>query len=210
MRIEAFCYNSKEELASNTYVLIQGKECLVVDPSCDYDGVIDFIINNNLTPKAILLTHAHYDHIRGVNRFIKRFNLPLYCHELDIPALKDPRLNCSDELNITVDTEAIPVFDNQELNLLKDETIKVIHTPFHTVGSVCYYFKNSKMLISGDTLFKYTIGRDDLITSCPSQKRDSLRKLTLLPKETKVYPGHSQTTTIRDELLFNRLLKREI
>lgn len=210
MKIECFYYNSREELAANTYLLIDKNECVVVDPSCDYDGVIEYINNNNLKLKAILITHAHFDHIRGVNRLAKCFNTPIYCHFLDIDALKNPHLNCSEENNVIVNFAPIAIEDGQILNLLKNEPIKVIHTPYHTIGSVCFYFTKSKILISGDSLFKMTIGRDDLPTSDPNSKRSSLSKLSVLPEETKVYPGHGSMTTIKHELLFNRFLKREI
>lgn len=210
MRVESFCYNSKEELAANTYILISKKECVVIDPSCDYDGIINYITKNKLELKAILITHAHFDHIRGVNRLANRFGVPIYCHELDINALHDPELNCSNDMNIRVAFNVNSLCDGEELKFFKDETIRVIHTPYHTVGSVCYYLKNSNILFSGDSLFKMTIGRDDLITSVPELRSDSLKKIAALPDETKVYPGHGSITTIGHELLFNRFLKREI
>ena len=84
----------------------------------------------------------------------------------------------------------------------------MIHTPFHTRGSVCYYFINNKWLISGDTLFKTSIGRDDLPGAMPEKRRESLEKLKTLPKETRIYPGHGPNSTIGSELILNRFLSR--
>ena len=109
---------------------------------------------------------------------------------------------------IRIEKEPILLNDKEELNLLSGDTIKVIHTPFHTVGSVCYYFINNKWLFSGDTLFRLSIGRDDLPGSIRAKKNESLAKLTSLPKELKIYPGHGQNSTLEMELMLNNFLRK--
>lgn len=209
MKVETFSYNSVDELASNCYLLIDSKrKCVIIDPSVDYDGIVNFIINNKLTPVAILLTHGHYDHIKGVKRLVKRFSLPIYIHSLEVETLSDPFLNRSEELNIILDIPVQTVEDGDRLKLLKDDDIIVIHTPYHTIGSVCYYLKKDGLLFSGDTVFKMTIGRADLSTSTPRYKEESLGKIKSLPKETVIYPGHGRSTVLSNELAFNRFLMR--
>lgn len=211
MHVEKFDYNDKEELLANTYVISDDyKKAVIIDPSSDGDGLCSYLIKNNLEPVAILLTHGHFDHIRGVNKLVDKYNLPIYIHENDRDFLIDPLFNCSYMLKkqIRIEKEPILLNDKEELNLLSGDTIKVIHTPFHTVGSVCYYFINNKWLFSGDTLFRLSIGRDDLPGSIRAKKNESLAKLTSLPKELKIYPGHGQNSTLEMELMLNNFLRK--
>ena len=210
MHVEKFDYNDKEELLANTYVISDDyKKAVIIDPSSDGDGLSSYLIKNNLEPVAILLTHGHFDHIRGVNKLVDKYNLPIYIHENDREFLIDPFFNCSYMLKkqIRIEKEPILLNDKEELNLLSGDTIKVIHTPFHTVGSVCYYFINNKLLFSGDTLFMNSIGRDDLPTSNRRKRNSSLDKIKLLPKECKIYPGHGPNTSLNKELLLNHFLQ---
>lgn len=208
MRVEKFTYNDYDDLNANTYVVIDGVDAVVIDPSINNDKVGDFLVKNNLTLKAALLTHGHFDHIRGVDRLINRFNCPLYIHFDDEEILKDTYLNCSyfDSSNVVVNAKAITVTDKEIIDVLSDK-IEVIHTPFHTRGSVCYYFTNNKLLFSGDTLFAGSIGRDDFPNSISKCRKSSLDKLKRLPKEIKIYPGHGENTVLEREIALNHFLQ---
>ena len=208
MKVEKFDYNDIEELFANTYIVSDDNgNAVIIDPSVDNDRVGDYIVKNSLTPKAILLTHGHFDHIRGIDRLAKRFSIPLYLHYEEKDFLIDPYLNCSDfDKELVVTTEPIVVTDGEELRML-DDTIKVIHTPFHTEGSACYYFLNNNLLFTGDTLFKMSIGRSDLPTGDSRKIESSLSKLKTLPKETKIYPGHGPNSTLGFELMLNNFFK---
>lgn len=210
MHIETFSYNSKEELAANTYVISNSKnEAIVIDPSCDYDGIINYLINHKLKLVAIFLTHGHFDHLKGVNRLVKHFRVQIYCNPLEEPLLTDSELNCSNNFSAPIIVEAKPQYlKDQDTFKFGDQNIVVLHTPYHTLGSNCYYFEKEHVLFSGDSLFKMSIGRDDLITSCPEYKHESLNKLKNLPEDTKVYPGHGNSTVLKNELLFNRFFNR--
>ena len=209
MHIEKFYYNSIDDLLANTYVVSDDKnKCVVIDPGKDDDGVINYLENHKLLPVAILLTHGHIDHIGGVNRLAERYRVSVYIHELDLEMLYQPRLNLSSEFgkDFKINANVVAIKDKEEFKFLNEDIIKVLHTPFHTKGSVCYYFVNNKCLFSGDTLFKESIGRDDLPNADPSKTHESLQKLKNLPKETKIYPGHGPNTTMDNELLLNNFL----
>ena len=192
MKVKAFIYNGFYELCANTYVLYDESECVIVDSGKNNDDVVNFIKENHLQVKGILLTHGHFDHIQGLPALLKAFNAPLYIHEEDECMLRDPHLNGSDRFSrsdIAFDYKVITFTDGEELKLLKSQ-IKVIHTPFHTKGSSCFYLKDNKMLFTGDTLFEQGIGRTDFIHSIPELTHSSLSKLNKLEKDITIYPGH--------------------
>ena len=208
--VKPFIYNTRDELMSNCYVVFDAhKRCMIIDPSCNYDGVVNYVKENKLKPVAILLTHSHYDHIKGVDRIVKAFNIPVYIHEDDYNGLYDPKYNFSymDDMNVILSSKANKVQDFDSIKGL-EEDILVMHTPFHSAGSVCYYLSNNKLLFSGDSLFYRSIGRNDFETSVPGKTRDSLKKIMSLPDDVKVYPGHGIETNIGDERNKNPFVNR--
>jgi len=206
---------NESDYVSNTYVLDdENGRAVVIDPgNGETSSIRDFLIRHNLYLEAILLTHGHFDHIRGLPSLLTTFpNTKVYMHEMEIDFLSDPRLNCSFLDNkidpVIINVKAEGLIDGQSLRLL-DKDIVVIHTPFHTQGSVVYYLPSEKMVFTGDTLFRGSIGRSDLPTGSPRTIIASLAKLKKLPIETKVYPGHEKSTTIERELKFNTFLRKE-
>lgn len=148
----------------------------------------------------ILLTHSHWDHIAGV-AFLRNFlRVPIYIHQGDALNVRVPG---SDGLPLQFPIEGTEVdhyLSNEEMVDIGDLHIKVIHTPGHSPGCVCFYEGLQKVLFSGDTLFQGSIGRIDLPTACPLEMLSSLKKLETLPEDTVVYPGHGEKTTIKQEL----------
>ena len=211
MRIVSFIYNDVFEMAANGYLLIDRKnDCVMIDPGKEDKEVVQYIKQNKLNLKAILLTHGHFDHIGGVNYLLNSFSVPVYIHEGDKDFLRKPRLNCSDRFSrkdIIVDVEPEALKDGQVLKML-DKDIKIIHTPFHTKGSSCFYIEEENILFSGDTLFFGSIGRTDFPTAQPELVDSSLAKLMRLKDETKVYPGHMNETSIGLERKQNPFVKR--
>ena len=211
MRIVAFTYSEIFELSANGYLLIDDhKSCVMIDPGKEDPKVVNYIKQNDLTLKAILLTHGHFDHIAGIKYLLEYFPVPIYMHEGDKDYLNSPKLNCSDRFSrkdIVIDDKPVLIKDGEDLKIL-DEGIKVIHTPFHTKGSICFYLEKENALISGDTLFFMSIGRTDFPNACRELIDSSLAKLMSLKDNTKVYPGHGQETTIGFERKQNPFVKR--
>ncbi len=148
---------------------------------------------------CILLTHSHWDHIADTAKLKKAFNVPVWIHAEDAPNLEKPGV---DGLPLHFPIEGVKpsghLADGQVLKVGELE-IKVMHTPGHTPGSVCFLLPDEGMLISGDTLFRGRMGRLDLPTGRPGLMKGSLKKIGMLPRETRVYPGHGESTTIKEE-----------
>ena len=193
--------------ASNTYIIeFDDNSVILVDPGSDNEAFLAYLDKSFKNVLAVLLTHGHYDHTKGVKKIKDYYNCPVYIHALDERFIKEPRFYEQYLLGLRAPSEevndAILVSDNEVLTI-NNLKINVIHTPFHTKGSVCYYVKELNALFSGDTLFKGSVGRTDLIDGDQSKVTKSLNKLKELPKETIVYPGHDDVTTIGNELLHN-------
>lgn len=213
--MEIFRYCSNKKFSCNTFFIVkENKKAICIDPGDDCKDFIEFIDKNKLNVTSILLTHGHFDHIRGISNLLDKFGkIPLYINEFDSDLLFDDELNES----IGYDFESFIHLDKNYENLILlsgDEQIdidgfkiKCIYTPFHTKGSTCYYFKNENILFSGDTLFKNSVGRTDLRTSCERFMQNSLNKLKILPDNTRVLPGHEGETTIKNEKMYNFFLK---
>ena len=201
-------------LRSNTYVLGEkDRPAIVFDLGDVSNQVIEYIKEYHCGSCAgLFLTHGHFDHIRGLNNFFKYFtNTTLFIHRDDVELLNDTVKNCSKLTNENVKVNYTNIYeldDEDEVKFYDNILIKVIHTPFHTEGSVCYLCEKYDVLISGDTLFKESIGRYDLPTSDSSKINESLKKLLSLNKKLKVYPGHGVDTTIEYELKNNLYLKK--
>ena len=200
MRISVFTNNNPFELCANSYVLVDSSNrCIVIDPSVP--DIIRYIDDNKLKLVAILLTHGHFDHIRVVDKLIDKYQVPFFINKQDVELLTRPELNCSDSFcrNDIVVKHTPEYIKEGDILKLFEYPIKVIETPFHTMGSVCFYLEEENVLFSGDTLFCGSVGRMDLPTSNPSLFSKSLAKLMTLDDRVFVYPGHGEKTTIANE-----------
>lgn len=200
MRLKKFCSGPAE---TNTYLLScsQTKKAAIIDAPLNCSSfLLHEIQKESLQVEMILLTHSHWDHIADCHSLQKALGAPLYVHEKDASNVTKPGadglrlffpISPSTVDGFLVDGQTIPLG-----NLL----IQVLHTPGHTPGGVSFYLEKDHVLFSGDTLFQGSMGRIDLPTACkPDVMWDSLKKLSKLPKETVVYSGHGDTTTIGKE-----------
>lgn len=182
-------------------------DCAIIDPGGSFHYIDERITALGLSPKMILLTHGHADHIGAVQNLKNKYNIPVYIHEFDSELIKKPELNFSYELfrkKISLDYDML-LTDGQSI-VLGEFKINVIHTPGHTRGGVC--FKIDDIILTGDTLFKYSIGRTDFVGGSMEEIINSIvNKLFIYNDEVKVYPGHGSETSIGDEKKANPYVK---
>ena len=193
--------------STNSYVVTNTdtKESIIVDIGSYSDVMNNYLNDNGYTLKGILLTHGHFDHIMGLDGMIKKHDVPIYIFEDEMDMLKDPSLNASVDfgLNYAYGAKVNGLRDGEVLSIAGMD-FKVIHTPGHTGGGCCYYMESEGTLFSGDTLFRASVGRSDLPTGSGGTLIRSIRdRLMTLPDETKVYPGHMDSTTIGYEKKYN-------
>ena len=207
MEVQIFTFNAFSE---NTILLFdETKECIVIDPGCyenhEQQELISFIDNHKLIPKAIYNTHCHIDHVLG-NAFLKKkYGLKLYIHEFDKPTLETVKIYSSNYGFHNYEPTSPDGF------LLEGDFVKFGHTtlntlfvPGHAPGHIAFYDKEGNICISGDVLFKRSVGRTDFPGCSHEVLLKSIRtKLYTLPDETIIYPGHGPTTTIQEEKRFN-------
>ena len=191
---------------TNCYFLFreETKKAIVIDPADNGQMIYDKLTQNGFSVEAILLTHGHFDHIWGSKELRELSGAKIYAldKEQTLCESVDNNLSAMVGRAYTVVPDEY-VSDGAELTF-DGIAFKVIATPGHTIGSCCYYVEKAGILISGDTLFQESTGRTDFPTGSMSSIVRSIReKLFVLPDETKVYPGHGDSTTIGYEKKYN-------
>lgn len=197
-------------LQTNCYIVAnQNKQCLIFDPGEEAKKLILHLEKRKLMPQAILLTHAHFDHIGAVDDVRRRFNIPVYLHDKEKNWLMDPALNGSQffMLGPIKADKAEHLISAEGKMSVGDFSFEAFETPGHSPGSVSFYFKEDGFVVSGDALFQGSIGRTDLPGGDHELLLKSIHnKLLVLPEETYVLPGHGSTTTIESEMESNPFL----
>lgn len=199
---------------TNCYIVSnKEKDCLIFDPGEEASRIIKVIQTSGLKPKAIFLTHAHFDHIGAIDQIVDAFQIPLYIHEKEVDWLKDPNKNGSGKY-AELPNYIIQVSPLEEHIISKEQTIEIegftfdaVFTPGHSPGSISYIFKDDGFAIVGDTLFEMSIGRTDLQGGSLEVLLKSIHdKLLVLPEDTIIYPGHGNYTTPGREMDSNPFL----
>jgi len=193
------------DLGTNCYILYVNQNALIIDPGGEPDKIISWLEAESIEPKAILLTHAHFDHIGAVHTLRTHYHIDVYLHAEEADWLGDPELNRSTGfLRAEVRTDPPNHLLKAEHMHLYDFEFDVIHTPGHSPGSVSFVFADHGFVVSGDVLFQRGIGRTDLPGGDLSVLVDSVRnKLYKLEDTVTVYPGHGPKTKIGDEKRLN-------
>ena len=188
----------------------QSREALVVDPGDDVARILEVVERHGLTVKAIVITHAHIDHIGGAQKLKQATGAPVYMNpnDAELQEMLDVQagwLGMRPPEPVEIDA---PVRDGDKLVVGATE-FHVLDTPGHTQGSICLWIPSEHKLVAGDTLFRDSIGRTDLPGGDGRQILRSIRdKLVPLPDDTLVIPGHGDNTTIGHEKQSNYFLQR--
>lgn len=198
-------------IATNCYILAdKNGDAAVVDPGDEAPKIIALLGQHGLTPRKILLTHGHFDHIGGIKGLVRQYPALQVCiGKNDAPMLKRgiahlawaAYVKAEDYTGLHADAE---VSEGDEITV-GTLVFRVLDTPGHTAGGVCYLC--GQYLFSGDTLFYREVGRTDLEGGDYPTLLASLRKLDALPGDYTVLPGHDDVTTLSEERLYNPYLK---
>lgn len=188
------------KVRTNCYIISNSvtKEAVIIDPADEANIIEDAVKKEELNVMGILLTHGHFDHILAAKELADIYNTKIYANEFEKGLLADGYKNCSTNMGNSLCTLVPDVLlKDEEIIVIADTKIQVIHTPGHTKGSVCYYLIDENILISGDTLFKDSVGRTDLPTGNNNMLLTSIHeKLMVLADDVTVFPGHGEPTTI--------------
>ena len=209
MTVKTFTFSPFQ---TNCYVCHDAGEAVLVDPSCyveaEQQAVVDYLEENDLTLRHLLLTHAHIDHIFGCAFFAEKYGMAWQMHRGAVPFIKR-----SQEQAVFFGTPLEPpplpeqVLDEGDTISFGEAMWEVLYTPGHAPGSVCFYDAANGFVLSGDVLFMDSIGRTDLPGgSLPTLMASIFQKLIPLGDATTVYPGHGPATTIGRERQRNPFL----
>ena len=207
MKIEKYVVGM---IGTNCYLVIneETKDTVMVDPGAYPTKLKNAVKEQGLKLKAVLLTHAHFDHIMGLSDVMEDIKIPVYVEEADLPMMMDGEsyLSSGYMRGGYQFADAVPVRDGQQLQIAGFQ-FRVIHTPGHTPAGCCYYFPYEDVIFTGDSLFCGSLGRTDFKGGSMSDLVRTVKvKIMTLPEHTEVYPGHNDTTTIENERMYNPYL----
>ncbi|UFK97054.1 MBL fold metallo-hydrolase [Kaistella faecalis] len=200
LQIKSFAFNPFSE---NTYIVFNDtKNAFIIDPGNFSDSetamLEKFIHDQDLKVRNILLTHAHIDHVLGLQKAYDLYKVPVILHELEKEMLERNPMDANrfGFFFKPFEGETEFISENEILKLDNDE-LRILHVPGHSPGHIAFHNETQKFIISGDVLFEGSIGRTDLYKGNHEQLIESIKtKLFVLDEETKVYNGHGNPTTV--------------
>ncbi len=194
MKVETIVVGS---LDTNCYLISENGNGIVIDPGFDADRILETATNSGVKITSILLTHGHYDHVGGVAEIVRKTGAKVYIGEKDY-ALANSYKNLGFSFGCTTEKFDADVLLKEGEYLVDGLSVKVIETPGHTAGGVCYQIENA--LFSGDTLFCCSYGRTDFPTGDYSALKKSItEKLFAIDRDLTVYTGHGNSTELFKE-----------
>jgi hydroxyacylglutathione hydrolase len=210
LKVKSFQFSPIQE---NTYVLYnEQNQCAIIDPGCYYQNEVEelkrFIHQNKLTPILLLNTHCHLDHVFGNKAIAEAYTLTLHLHKNEQQVLEfAPTSGLMYNLPFDNYTGDFIFLEHGDTVKIGSDELNVLLTPGHSPGSISFYNANDGFVISGDVLFKNSVGRSDL----PGGNHETLIKsiqqhILTLPPQTIVYSGHGPKTTVADEMANNPYL----
>ena len=196
------------ELEANCHIVSDAEQhAVLIDPGAEPNRILAYLGEKQLTPVAILLTHAHFDHFGAATGILDVYTIPIYVHTLDVPLLLSAQESLADYLGMQeayrpiAESQIRTIEEGEALKFSEELTFQVLHTPGHTPGGVCYRHKD--VLFTGDTLFLESVGRTDFPGGSAAQLRQSVRRLLAIEDDLAVYPGHDDPTSLAHERRYN-------
>jgi len=204
LSVETFCDSS---INANTYLITNNNHVLIIDSANNFKTLQRFI--GDKIVDGVILTHGHYDHFKTLKEVLDNYDTKCYLHKEAIKKLSD--VNAS--FAIAFGVNKLPDYDMSKLVAINENTnltigsftLKIWFTPGHTNCSIIVFVEN--LMFSGDTLFKNSIGRTDLLTGSAMAMNNSLERIKKIKTNYIVYPGHDEQTTLFEELKYNRYLR---
>lgn len=187
MKIERIIVGSYEE---NCYLLINNNKCIIVDPGDEFDKISSKIEELKLDVVGALITHAHFDHVGALPEILNKYYVPLYYYNINNEIMYDKLVNIK-----------------EEEYALDNFKFKVIYTPGHRSDAVTYYFYEDNIMITGDFLFKGSIGRTDLEYADVNEMKKSIEKIKKYSDDIVIYPGHGDSSNLKFEKEYNLFLR---
>ncbi|MEG2597072.1 MAG: MBL fold metallo-hydrolase, partial [Oscillospiraceae bacterium] len=175
-------------IGTNCYVIAtETGSAVLIDPGADPQRILNFIETHQITVKAIILTHGHFDHMSAVDEIKKRWDVPVYIHPQDREMLQNPVHNASFDFGRSCRCTSDQLMEHGDILSIDTLSIRVIHTPGHTEGSVCLVVEDA--IFTGDTIFCGSIGRTDLYGGSYPKIAESAKKIAAMKRNYRLFPG---------------------